>query len=49
MAAGCSYVRWLEGWEGERLGNREVARVETGRPFRRLLLYSDEGVFRVKH
>lgn len=35
------------GEEGE--GRRGVARVVTGRLFRRLLLYPDEGLLRVKH
>lgn len=41
-------VVW-RGGRGDGEGRRQVARVETGRPCRRLLLYPDEGFCKVQH
>lgn len=51
VASRCVYARWYGGLGGgvEGEGRRGVARVVTGRLFRRLLLYPDEGLLRVKH
>lgn len=42
-------VVWRAAGGEEGQGRRGVARVVTGRLFRRLLLYPDEGLLRVKH